>query len=250
MPMMAMVAILITVYFTSVALIMTYFYKVDPKYGNLFFVILNVVFFLCFYINNYYTSSSSFSFMTLDNISPFTFTTIPLIYIMHDKIKKYFLSAVAFLSAGMFFAMIITPQYSYLFSYNNDASFAYTLDALCHLNCSLFGVYLIASGQVKLTAKNLLKSVIFMYSVITGVVILNFIFHTNNFGMCPYGGYSIYMFNLFEDYWATLLAYCFGVFVVLALGFEFNFALQKASGRTTAFKKKKTEQVIEEQEVA
>lgn len=234
MSMMAMVATLIVVFFTSVALIVFYFYKVDPRYGNLFFVILNIVFFLGFYLNDYYTSSS-FSFMTLDNISPFTFTVIPLIYIMHDKIKKFFLPAVAFLSVGMFCAMIITPQYSYLFSFNNVASFAYTLDALCHLNCSLFGIYLIASGQVKLTFKNLGKAAIFMYSVITFVVIINALFHTNYFGMCPYGGYSIYMLNLFEDYWSTLLAYLVGVLFVLFAGFGINYITQKLSGSKLAF---------------
>ena len=108
----------------------------------------------------------------------------------------------------------------------------YLFDALCHLNCSLFGIYLVVSGQVKLDGKSFLKAVIFMYTVITAVVILNFIFHTNNFGMCPYGGYSIYMFNLFEDYVPTLIAYYLGVLVVLYIGFEFNYALNKINGLT------------------
>lgn len=239
MTMMAMVALLILIYFTSVALIIFYFYKVDPKYGNLFFVILNVVFFLAFYINNYKNSPNNFSYMTLDNISPFTFTTLPFIYIMHNKIKGYYLSAVAFLCIGMFCAMLITPQYSYLFNFNNTASFSYALDAFCHLNCSLFGIYLIASGQIKLTFKNLKKATIFMYCVVIIVVILNFLFHTNNFGMNPYGGYSIYMFNFFEEYWATLLAYFIGIFVVLCLGFGINYATHKFSGNLLAFESKK-----------
>lgn len=246
MSMMAMVALLILIYFTSVAIIVFYSYKVKYKYGNLFFVILNVIFFLGLYIYYYKSSPNNFSFMTLDNISPFTFTTLPLIYIMHGKIKHYYLSAVAFLSVGMFCAMLITPQHSYLFNFNNTASFSYALDAFCHLNCSLFGIYLIASGQIKLTFKNLKIATIFMYCIVAGVVILNFLFHTNNFGMNPYGGYSIYMFNLFEDYWATLLAYIVGIFVVLCLGFGINYLMNKFSGNHLAFENKNNDNKVNE----
>ena len=43
------------------------------------------------------------------------------------------------------------------------------------------------------------------------------------------------MFNLFEEYWATLLAYYLGVLAVLYLGFGFNYALNRLNRSKFAF---------------
>lgn len=244
MSMMGMTAILIFVYFTCIWLIVALLSHVKKtKYINITFVILNCAFFLA--LNMYYFHvRNNFRFMTFDNISPFTFTFMPFIFLFRKKIKDAFLAAISFLSVGMFIAMLITPQYAYLFHYNNEAGFDYLFDALCHLNCSLFGIYLIASGQVKLSFNNLFKSTVFMYGVITFGVLVNYIFHTNYFGMCPYGGFSIYYLDIFEEYWATLLAYYVGVFLVLSGGFFVNAILNKASGNEVAFYEVKIKKII------
>ena len=256
MSMMAMVAILVVIYFSLVLFVVFYGNKIDPKYGNFVFVITNTILFLSFYVVSY-SPGSRFRFQTLDNISPFTFSTIPFIYAMKPGLKDYYLKNVAFFSVGMFVAMLVTPQYAYLFSFNNKASTSFLFDALCHLNCSIFGIYLIASGQAKLTFENLKKAAIFIYCVVGIGVVFNYLFHTGNFGMNPYGGYSIYMFNFFEDYWATLLAYIVGIFGVLALGFGMNYLLNKVSGNKLAFDieaEEEEQQVdseqIEEQKIA
>ena len=57
-------------------------------------------------------------------------------------------------------------------------------------------------------------------SIITFGVILNFIFHLDNFGMDPYGSASIYMLDIFGSFWATLTAYYFGVVLVLIVGMQ------------------------------
>lgn len=237
--MMGMTAILIAVYFSTIAFILLFLEKFNTKIGNFVFIALNCLFFLilniCYFKNS---GRESYTFLTFDNISPFTFTFMPCLYLFRGRVREYFKCAIAFLSVGMIVAMMITPQYAYLFNFAEEAGIEYLFDALCHLNCSLFGIYLVISGQVKLKAENFVRSVIFMYSVITFVVFLNAVFHTNFFGMCPYGGYSIYMFNLFEDYWATLLAYYLGVFVVLCVGFEFNYGLNKFGGLLMAFEQK------------
>ena len=229
MPMMGMVIILVFVYFTCIGLILSYSDHINPKYGTLFFVILDVIFFLGFYVNNA-RNSSSFTFMTFDNISPFTFTMIPFMYLVKDKVRQWFLNAISFFSVGMFLAMLITPQYAYLFSFTVNASMDYVLDALCHLNCSLFGIYLIASKQVKIDFSSLKKAVLFMYGVVAFGVTMNFLFKKNFFGMGPYSNFSIYMFDFFDDYWITLLAYLIGIFVVLAIGYQSNYLLQRLSG--------------------
>lgn len=239
MSMMGMTAMLIVVYFATITFILLFLEKSNTKIGNFIFISLNVIFFLI--LNIIYFSNSGrerYTFLTFDNISPFTFTFMPCLYLVKGKIRDYFKCAIAFLSVGMVVAMMVTPQYAFFFNFASEARLDYLFDALCHLNCSLFGIYLVISGQVKLSAKNFVRSVVFMYSVITFVVMLNAIFHTNFFGMCPYGGYSIYMFNLFEEYWATLLAYYLGVFVVLSVGFEFNYGLNRFGGLISAFENK------------
>ena len=235
MSMMSMTAILIFIYFTCIWFIIVLLAKVkETKYVNVSFVILNCAFFLA--LNMYYFRvRDNFKFMTFDNISPFTFTFMPFIFVFRKKIREAFMAAISFLSIGMFIAMLVTPQYAYLFHYNNEAGMDYLFDALCHLNCSLFGIYLIASGQVKITFNNLFKSTLFMYFVITFGVLSNYIFHTNFFGMCPYGGYSIYFIDIFEEYWATLIAYYVGVFLVLSSGFFINAFLNNVSGNEVAF---------------
>lgn len=235
MSMMGMTAILIFIYFTCIWFVVFLLSKVkETKYVNASFVILNCTFFLA--LNMYYFNvRDEFKFMTFDNISPFTFTFMPFIFVFRKKIRDAFMAAISFLSIGMLIAMLITPQYAYLFHFNNEAGMDYLFDALCHLNCSLFGIYLIASGQVKITFNNLFKSTLFMYFVITFGVLSNYIFHTNFFGMCPYGGYSIYFIDIFEEYWATLIAYYVGVFLVLSIGFFVNAFLNNVSGNEVAF---------------
>lgn len=243
MSMMGMTATLIFIYFTCIWFVVILLSKVKHKtIVNIVFVVLNCIFFLALNVKVYQSrNANNYTFMTFDNISPFTFTFMPFIFLFRNKIKESFLAAISFLSAGMFVAMLVTPQYAYLLSFNNEAGMDFLFDALCHLNCSLFGIYLISSGQVKISFKNLVSSTIFMYSVITFGVIGNYIFHLNNFGMNPYGGYSIYFIDIFEEYWATLLAYYVGVFLVLSIGFFGNALLNHIAGNDIAFKNVKEE---------
>ena len=235
MSMMSMTALLIFIYFTCVWLIIMLLVKVkNTKIVNISFVILNCVYFWVLNII-YFAEARNFKFLMFDNISPFTFTFMPFLFVFRKNVKEAFLAAISFLSVGMFIAMLVTPQQAYLFSYKNEAGLDFLFDALCHLNCSLFGLYLIASGQVKINIRNLVKSTIFMYFVITFGVIMNYIFHTNYFGMCPYGGYSIYFIDIFEEYWATLSAYYVGVFLVLSLGYFSNALLNKIADNKKAF---------------
>ena len=188
------------------------------KTWNAVFVIIDVVFFFLWNYAVYQKGWLNKRFMTLDNISPFTFTIIPLTYFMNKKTKEYAYATISFLSVGMFVAMIFSPEHAYLFSYTDDASFLYTTEVLCHLLCSLYGIYLVLTDQVKADVPTLIKSVVFMYSVILFGVFLNYVFHKDFFGMDPYGNYRIYMLQLFGSFGATFAAYLLGVFVVLVSG--------------------------------
>ena len=235
MSMMGMTLVLISIYFATIFFMLTFLERSNTRIGNAIFIVINIIVFWGLNMCYYKPEQQNFRFLVFDNISPFTFTFMPFLVLFKGKVAEFFKSAIAFLSVGMIVAMMITPQYAYLYNFNNTAGLDYLLDALCHLNCSLFGIYLVLTGQVRLKYKSFVRAVIFMYSAITLVVVMNHLYGTNFFGMCPYGGYSIYMFNLFEDYWATLLAYYVGVLLVLYLGFEFNLGLNKLGGHTLAF---------------
>ena len=86
--------------------------------------------------------------------------------------------------------------------------------------CSLYGIFLVLSQQVKADFKHWVKSIIFTLSIITFGVVLNFVYHKNHFGMDPYGSASIYMIDIFGSFWATLVAYYFGVVLVLTVGMQ------------------------------
>lgn len=226
MPMLTMLIICVVVYFTLMVTILLFHKMMNPKITNLVFIIINILLFVAYYLNDFNRNDGKFTSLTFDQISPFTFTTLPLSYLFSKKIKDAQFSAVAFLSLGMFVAMLISPQHAFLVSYRSDATLLFVLDTLLHLNCSLFGIYLIVSGQVLLNARSLIRAFIYMYSVIAFVLFMNFAFHQNYFGMGPYSDYGIYMFDLFNSYWMTLIVYLLGVGVVLSLGFEFNYILQ------------------------
>jgi len=226
-----MVGLVTLFYFVTLILICLYRDKLSPKIGNLIFIIADVIFFFGWNYAYYLIGWLGERFITLDNISPLMFTVMPLTYVAKDKVKDAAFAALAFLNAGMFVAMLFSPDFAYLFNYNDEASFVYTCEALCHGVCSLFGIYLILTRQVKITFKNWVRSVVFMLSIITFGVFLNIVFHRSYFGMDPYDGASIYMFDLFGSFPATLIVYYLAVTVVLTIGMEVGYLLDKWTHR-------------------
>lgn len=228
MPMMVMLIICVFIYFISLVAILIYNKNINTKYAIIFFASVNTGLFIGYCINEFYRKGN-FEFLTFDQISPFMFTMFPLSFLMNKKVQYAYYCTAAFLSFGMFVAMLVSPQEAYLANYKSDATILYVLDTLEHLNMSLFGIYLVASGIVKLNFSNLKKAMIFIYSVIIFVVIVNFLFHKNYFGMGYYSKFAIYSISLFETYWATLAAYLLGLFLVLCLGLLYNYTLVKLS---------------------
>lgn len=231
MNMMQMLGIVLFFYFVSLTLICFYRDKINVKVWNAVFVAVDIIAFFCWNIASYQHGWLDDRFMTLDNISPLMFTVIPLTYFMKDSIKEAAFSAIACLSFGMFAAMLISPEHAYLFSFNIEANFLYTSEAICHMICSLFGLYLMQTGQVKADFRTWWKSIAFMYSIITFGVALNIIFHKDFFGMDPYGNYRIYMIDIFGSFGATLLGYYLGVLLVLTLGLHTGQLLEKLTRR-------------------
>ena len=215
-----MVGVMVVCYFLTLILLALYRNVINVKIGNTVFIIVDVIFFFFWNYAAYERGWLEDGFMTLENISPFIMTLIPLTLFMSDRVRSYCNSAIAFLWVGMFLALLISPQHAYIFSYNIEASPIYTSEAACHLIASLYGAYLIITKQVSCDFKHWRRSVVCMYAVIGFGVILNYIFHIRNFGMDPYGDYTIYMIDIFGSFEATLVGYLLGVLVVLTIGMQ------------------------------
>jgi hypothetical protein len=235
--MLLMLGILTLIYFMALFLISVYRFNINAKICDAVFIVADLVFFFCWTYGGYLEGWLKDGWLTLDNISPFIFTIIPLLVFVKDKYKQFAYCAIAFLNVGMFFALLISPEHAYIFNFDTEASFIYTAEAACHLLASLYGIYLVLTGRVTVSFKSWLKSIAFMFSVITLGVILNFIFHKSFFGMDPYGHASIYMFDFFDSFFATLTAYYFSVLVVLTVGMQSAYLVEKATAKLAVHKK-------------
>ena len=227
MNMMQMVGIMVFFYFTSILVLSLMHKHINTRLGNTIFIIADLVFFFAWNYAAYLEGWLKNGFMTFGNISPFIMTLIPLTALLSPKVREYCNAAIAFLWMGMFLALMLSPEHAYIFSFNTEASLIYSSEAACHMLASVYGFYLLISGQVKCDFKNWVKSIICMYSVITFGVILNFLFHTNNFQMDPYGDASIYMIDIFGGFWTTLAAYYLGVMLVLTIGMQVGYGIQR-----------------------
>ena len=229
MDMMLVLGILAAIFFISLVTICIYRDSINIKVGNLIFIIVDIIFYFIWNLGMYEKGWLNDGYETLENISPLIFTVIPLTLIMNDKVKDYAFSAIALLWVGMFIALFISPEYIYIFDFKTDANILYVGEAFCHMLASLFGIYLILTGQVKANVKSLLKAMVFLYSIIFFGVFLNFCFHRRHFGMDPYGDFSIYFMDLFGTFEATFLAYLLGILVLFILGMQIGQLLNHLS---------------------
>ncbi len=229
MHMIQMLGLVSLVYFVGIALIALNRSKIDTKIGNRIFVILDIVLYV-FWMYGYFMNGSRITLhLLIGNISPLTCLIVALTPLFSDKVRSYAYSAIAFLNFGLFAAMFISPEHAYLFSFYEEAVPHYTGEALCHMVCSLFGIYLILTNQVKTDFEAWIKSIKFIYPIIFSGVLFNLIFHQRLFGMDPYGDYSIYMIDIFGSFWATFVAYLLGVLLVLTLGLQVGHLLDRLS---------------------
>ena len=227
MNMVQMVAIMVACYFATLILLGFYRNIINVKIGNIIFIIVDVVFFFFWNYAAYATGKLEDGYMTFDNISQLTMTLIPLTLFMSKRVKEYCNSAIAFLWVGMFLALLISPQHAYIFNFRIEASMKYSAESACHLLASLYGAYLILTGQVKCTFKNWRRALIFIYSILCFGIGLNLVFHKSHFGMDPYGQASIYMIDIFGSFEATVVAYLLGVLVVITIGMQMGYLFFK-----------------------
>lgn len=214
-----MLGTLSVVFFIAMFLMCFFRYKLTNPIINPLFIIVCAIFFFCWNYAAYERGWLKDGFMTLENISPYICTIILLTPFMSDRVKDLANCAIAFLGFGMLLALYVSPGAEYFLNFVYRPKFMHISEATCHLIMSLYGFYLILSNKVKVNFKNLGKAALFIYASIAFGVFLNWCFHLGNFGMDMYGNYSIYFLDIFGSFQATFIAYLFGVFATILLGF-------------------------------
>lgn len=161
------------------------------------------------------------------NVSPFMFATIPALLIWPKKIREHHFLLISLLSVGMFLSSVFACIYNAVIDYK--LHFHFILNYLSHFVISLFGVYLIRTKQVSLTARNCLISSGVMLGVATVMVVLNVIFDTSFFGLSLNGKHNIYNNVLVDNSYLSALLYYLGLCAVFLIGYSFSrtFAKEK-----------------------
>ena len=154
------------------------------------------------------------------NVSPFMFTTTLVMWIFPKSVRKYLLTLVSLLSFGM----LVAGLGGCLDYVMRDYAFHWHIafDCAAHVLISLWGVYLIKSGQVELTPKRVICGGSIIVGVAIIMLILNTIFKTSFFGLSVYGDHNIYNIRIFESGVVSILVYFIGLCFVLCLGYYYQ----------------------------
>ncbi len=219
MHIMHMLGVLTLVFFAALFLMCFFKEKLNNPIINPLLISACAILFFSWNYAMYKHNGLKSGFMTLDNISPYICTVIPLTPLMNKRVRDFAYCAIAFLSFGMFVAMFISPEVEYIFNYHQDAKLIHVSEAACHLIMAIYGFYLMLSGKVRINIKNYGKALAFIYTTIGIGVFLNFVFHRSYFGMAMHGKYSIYFIDIFDTFWATFAAYIIGVLGTITIGF-------------------------------
>ena len=159
------------------------------------------------------------------NVSPFMYCLTLLTIVMPRKGKEYVYTLIALLSLGVFCAGMLSCVSNAL----RDYAFHWTivLDAFAHVVLSLFGVYLVKSGQASIAIKHSVLSGLLIVGVAVVMLVLNLIFHTSFFGLNLYGNHNIYNMVLFANGYVSAVMYFVGLCAVLAIGYVYQKLLQQ-----------------------
>ena len=193
------------------------------KTANFFFFLTTYLFYILYLlklakgvgIHNYYFYES----LATANISPFMFSIMPLIYFSRGKLQKYLYLLVSLLSVGM----LLSPVGNALSYAIKGTTFGiiFVCDYIAHLSLSLWGVYLVKSGQVQPTKKDALISSAIIFGICDSMLLLNLIFDTSFFGLSLRGKHHIYYNVLVENSYLSALLYFLGLCAILCLGYLF-----------------------------
>ena len=163
--------------------------------------------------------------MPTANVSPFMFTLVPFVMLSWGRLQARLHLLIALLSVGMLGSPLLGCAMNAAIHYNFHPHFL--LDYAAHLALSLWGVYLIKSGQVHLSLKDVLASATVILGAAAGMLVLNLVFDTAFFGLSLSGKHNIYNMVLVSDGLLSAGIYFLGLCTVLALGAGFQALLNR-----------------------
>ena len=165
------------------------------------------------------------------NVSPFMFTLTPLALLLPKRIRGHVFLLISLLSVGMVLSAVFNCFYNTAIHYKFHLHFA--CDYLAHVLLSLFGVYLVRSGQVKLTKKNALISSSIILGAAVIMLVLNVIFDKAFFGLSLSGKHNIYNVVLTSNSYLSAILYFLGLSGVLLMGYCYVGLLKRAWERNS-----------------
>ena len=161
------------------------------------------------------------------NVSPFMFSTLPIVYFSRGRVQTYLYGLIALLSVGMMLSPILNAVTYAL----NDIPFQILAvwDYIAHLGLSLWGIYLVRSNQVKIELKSSIFSALIILSVALFMLVHNLIFDTTFFGLSLNGKHNIYGNVLTENSFLSAGIYFSGLCAILVAGYFYSRSFKKAS---------------------
>ena len=201
----------------------------NTRLWNSIFSVVTVLCYLFVVIRMYYSVGiNDWNFLNtlpVANVSPFMFFSVMLIHLFPTKIKKHFYLLVSLLSVGMLASPILGCIYNASISYKFYLSFL--SDYVAHIAISLWGVYIVKSGQVTLSKRSVVISGGIIVSAAFVMLILNVIFDTAFFGLSLNGKHNIYNNVLTKSSYLSAFLYFTGLITVLGIGYLYSAFLSR-----------------------
>lgn len=211
--------VLMLIVYVSVILCMKYM-KNTKLWNFLFFIIIYLLYWalvLTVYFDVGFNDWNFQNTLPVANVSPFMFATLPLLFILPKKIKKYHMLLISLLTIGMLFSAIFGCIYNCCINYAFHYHFLF--DYVAHITLSLLGIYFIKSNQIILTKKNLIISSSLIIIVAFIMMFFNIVFDTSFFGLSLTGKHNIYNNVIVSNSYLSAVIYFFGLSFVLLLGY-------------------------------
>ena len=163
---------------------------------------------------------SFFNALPLGNVGPFMFFTLPFLFLLPKKARRYYHTLVALLSPAMLIAGLLC---GILLAAAGRPFFSnYLLDMICHVLFALYGIYLVRSEQVDFDIpRNLISGGVILVVALL-MLVLNAILHTSFFGLNVYGEHTIYNILFLKSGALSTILYFIGLTVMLTIGYFFQ----------------------------
>ena len=163
--------------------------------------------------------------MPTANVSPFMFTLVPVVMLSWGRLQARLHLLIALLSVGMLCSPLLSCVSYFAIQYRFH--FHFLLDFIAHVALSLWGVYLIKSGQVRLTLRDALASAGVILGAAACMLVLNLVFDTAFFGLSLSGKHNIYNMVLVSNGALSAGIYFLGLCLVMVLGAGFQALLNR-----------------------